>query len=104
MRMKGELHIIVKITNLAMQEFELIKTEAPLELLEETIRIITKKLENGERTDEPYENLKENGYEVELLGTEFGPTYSEMYNPETDEYLYHIDHELYMEDYWDIED
>lgn len=82
---------IVKIYGGMDFEFELIKTNAPKELVEKQIKINCKKMENGEYIDNSYDYLEKNGYSVEFIGS----------HDTCDLEDFDIDYSLDMYDYWE---
>ena len=60
---------IICFTAGMMEDFEVIKTNAPDELIEEQLRINCKKEVDGEVIDEEFDLLEEKGYVVELVGS-----------------------------------
>lgn len=50
-------------------EYEIIRTNAPTELLEQQLKLNNTLEENGERINNPYDLLEQKSYEVEIVAS-----------------------------------
>lgn len=75
----------IKITAGMTQDFEIIRTDAPNELIERQL-VYNGKLETeGKVIDNPYGIVEENGYTVNALGCNDSMTYEDLENAVIDE-------------------
>lgn len=67
--MKKTNNRLICLTSGMLGEFEIIKTNATNELIEEQLRLNCRKEVDGEEIDEAYGLIEEQGYTVELVGS-----------------------------------
>lgn len=72
-------------------DFEIIRTNAPKEFIENQLIINSEKMENSEFIDNPYSYIEKMGYIVEILGCQ----------DTCDLEDFDIDYSLDMYDYWE---
>ena len=85
----------IKITARMTQEFEIIWTDAPNELIEKQLAYNGKLETEGKVIDNPYGIVEENGYTVNALGSNDSMTYEDLEEVIVDEEFDYYD---YMED------
>ena len=67
--MKKTNNRLICLTSGMLWEFEIIKTNATDDLIEEQLRLNCRKEVDGEEIDEAYGLIEEQGYTVELVGS-----------------------------------
>lgn len=59
---------VVKITAGMTTEFEVISTDAPMEIIEEQLTVNSARQDEGMEINNPYDIIEEYGYVVNILG------------------------------------